>query len=103
MVLIIKPFSMLQHSGFITYTMNNIWIRLDVMDHQHVGENSDYSYSNETTTPATTVELLQLIQSIISHPSIKGAQMNSVISLLLVNLATTVKAQKPNNNTTEND
>ena len=103
MVLIIKPFSMLQHSGFITYTMNNIWIRLDVMDHQHVGENSDYSYLNETTTPATTVELLQLIQSIISHPSIKGAQMNSVISLLLANIATTVKAQKPNNNTTVND
>ncbi len=103
MVLIIKPFSVLQHSGFITYTMNNIWIRLDVMDHQHVGENSDYSYLNETTTPATTVELLQLIQSIISHPSTKAAQMNSVISLLLVNLATTVKAQKLSNNTIVND
>jgi hypothetical protein len=73
------------------------------MDHQHVGENSEHSYLNETTTPATTVELLQLIQSIISHPSIKGAQMNSVISLLLANIATTLKAQRPNKNTTVNE
>ena len=73
------------------------------MDHQPVGENSDYSYLNETTTPATTVELLQLIQSIISHPSIKGAQMNSVISLLLANIATTLKAQRPNKNTIVNE
>jgi hypothetical protein len=73
------------------------------MDHQHVGENSEHSYLNETTTPATTVELLQLIQSIISHPSIKGAQMNSVISLLLANIATTLKAQKPNKNTIVNE
>jgi hypothetical protein len=59
--------------GFITYTMNNIWIvELDVMDHQQNGENLDYSYLNETITPATTVELLQLIQSITSHPSSKG-------------------------------
>jgi hypothetical protein len=73
------------------------------MDHQHVGENSEHSYLNETTTPATTVELLQLIQSIISHPSIRGAQMNSVISLLLANIATTLKAQRPNKNTTVNE
>ena len=73
------------------------------MDHQHVGENSEHSYLNETTTPATTVELLQLIQSIISHPSIKGAQMNSVISLLLANIATTLKAQRPNKNTIVNE
>jgi hypothetical protein len=73
------------------------------MDHQHVGENLDYLYLNETTTPATTVELLQLIRSIISHPSIKGAQMNSVISLLLANIATTLKAQKPNKNTIVNE
>ena len=73
------------------------------MDHQHVGENSDYLSSNETTTPATTAEFLQLIRAIISHPSIKGAQMNSVISLLLANIATTVKAQRPSKNTTEND
>jgi hypothetical protein len=73
------------------------------MDHQHVGENSEHSYLNETTTPATTVELLQLIQSIISHPSIKGAQMNSVISLLLANIATTLKAQRPSKNTTVNE
>jgi hypothetical protein len=73
------------------------------MDHQHVGENSEHSYSNETTTPATTVELLQLIQSIISHPSIKGAQMNSVISLLLANIATTLKAQRPSKNLIVNE
>ena len=73
------------------------------MDHQHVGENSDSLYLNETTTPATTVELLQLIRSIISHPSIKGAQMNSVISLLLANIATTLKAQRPNKNTIVNE
>ena len=73
------------------------------MDHQHVGENSEHSYLNETTTPATTVELLQLIRSIISHPSIKGAQMNSVISLLLANIATTLKAQRPNKNTIVNE
>jgi hypothetical protein len=103
MVLIIKPFSMLQHSGFITYIMNNIWIRLDVMVQHQDGESSEHLYLNETTTPATTVELLQLIRATISHPSTKGAQMNSVISLLLVQLATTLKAQKPNNNTTENE
>ncbi len=73
------------------------------MDHQHVGENSDCMYLNETTTPVTTVELLQLIQSIISHPSTKAAQMNSVISLLLANIATTVKGQKLNNNTIVNE
>ena len=73
------------------------------MDHQHVGENSEHSYLNETTTPATTVELLQLIRSIISHPSIKGAQMNSVISLLLANIATTLKDQRPNKNTIVNE
>ena len=94
---------MLQHSGFITYTMNNIWIRLDVMVQHQDGENSEHLYLNETTIPATTVELLQLIRATISHPSTKGAQMNSVISLLLVQLATTLKAQKPNNNTTENE
>jgi hypothetical protein len=73
------------------------------MDHQHVGENLEHSYLSETTTPATTVELLQLIQSIISHPSIKGAQMNSVISLLLANIATTLKAQRPSNNSIVNE
>ena len=73
------------------------------MDHQHVGENLEHLYSNETTTPATTVELLQLLQSIISHPSTKGAQMNSVISLLLANIATTLKAQRPNKNTIVNE
>ena len=73
------------------------------MDHQHVGENLEHLYLNETTTPATTVELLQLLQSIISHPSTKGAQMNSVISLLLANIATTLKAQKLNKNTIVNE
>ena len=73
------------------------------MDHQHVGENLEHLYLNETTTPATTVELLQLIRSIISHPSIKGAQMNSVISLLLANIATTLKDQRPNKNTIVNE
>ena len=68
------------------------------MVHQQDGESSEHSYLNETTTPATTVEFLQLIRSTISHPSTKGAQMNSVISLLLAQIATTLKAQKPNNN-----
>ena len=62
------------------------------MDQQHVGERLDSTYLNETTTPATTAELLKLIQSIISHPSIKAAQMTTLISLLLAQLATTVKA-----------
>jgi ATP-dependent Clp protease ATP-binding subunit ClpA len=73
------------------------------MVHQQDGESLEHSSLNETTTPATTVEFLQLIQSIISHPSIKGAQMNSVISLLLANIATTLKAQRPNKNTIENE
>jgi hypothetical protein len=73
------------------------------MVHQQDGESSEHSYLNETTTPATTVELLQLILATISHPSTKGAPMNSVISLLLVQLATIVKAQKPNNNSIVNE
>jgi hypothetical protein len=73
------------------------------MVHQQDGESLERSSLNETTTPVTTVELLQLIRSTISHPSIKGAQMNSVISLLLVQLATIVKAQKPNKNLIENE
>ena len=62
------------------------------MDQQHVGERLDSTYLNETTTPVTTAELLKLLQSIISHPSTKAAQMTTLISLLLAQLATTVKA-----------
>jgi hypothetical protein len=47
---------------------------INVMVHQQDGESLEHSYSNETTTPATTVEFLQLIQSTISHPSTKGAR-----------------------------
>ena len=73
------------------------------MVHQQDGESLERSSLNETTTPVTTVEFLQLIQSTISHPSIKGAQMNSVISLLLVQIATTLKAieQKTSTSKTE--
>jgi hypothetical protein len=46
------------------------------MVHQENGEHSDKPYLNETTTPVTTVEFLQLLQSTISHPSTKGATMN---------------------------
>ena len=73
------------------------------MVHQQDGESLERSYSNETTTPATTVELLQLIRATISDPSTKAAPMNTVISLLLVQLATIVKAQKPNNNSIVNE
>jgi len=69
------------------------------MDLQHVGERLDFTYLNETTTPATTAELLKLIRAIISHPSTKAAQMTSLISLLLVQLATTVKALELKNDT----
>ena len=73
------------------------------MVHQQDGESLERSSLNETTTPVTTVEFLQLIRSTISHPSIKGAQMNSVISLLLAHIATTLKAQRPNNNLIVNE
>jgi hypothetical protein len=69
------------------------------MDHQDNGETLDKSYLNETTTPATTAEYLQLLQSIISHPSSKGATIQSLTSLLLVHIATTVKATEPKKNT----
>jgi len=69
------------------------------MVHQQDGESLEHSYLNETTTPATTVEFLQLIQSTISHPSTKAAPMTSIISLLLVHIATTVKALELKNNT----
>ena len=73
------------------------------MVHQQDGESLEHSSLNETTTPVTTVEFLQLIRSTISHPSIKGAQMNSVISLLLAHIATTLKAQRPSNNLIVNE
>jgi hypothetical protein len=72
------------------------------MVHQQDGESFERSSLNETTTPVTTVELLQLIRATISHPSTKAAPMNSVISLLLVQLATIVKAQRPSKNTIVN-
>ena len=73
------------------------------MDQQHVGENLESQYLNETTTPATTAELLKLIQSIISHPSIKAAQMTTLISLLLAQLATTVKVIGLKNDTSKTE
>ena len=73
------------------------------MVHQQDGESLERSSLNETTTPATTVEFLQLIQSTISHPSTKAAPMNSVISLLLAHIATTLKAQRPSNNLIVNE
>jgi len=69
------------------------------MDLQHVGENLELQYLNETTTPVTTAELLKLIQSIISHPSTRAAQITNLISLLLVQLAITVKVLELKNDT----
>lgn len=69
------------------------------MDQHHAGERLELRYSNETTTPATTAELLKLILVIISHPSTKAAPMTSVISLLLARIATTVKAIEPKSST----
>ena len=62
------------------------------MDHQENGEHLDKPYSNEITTPATTAEYLQQLQSIISHPSSKAATIQSITSLVLARTATTVKA-----------
>jgi len=56
-------------------------------------------YSDEITTPVTTVEYLQLLQSIISHPSSKAATIHSITSLVLAQTATTVKAIEPKNST----
>jgi hypothetical protein len=61
------------------------------MDQQQDGERLDSQYLREITVPATTAELIQLTRSIISHPSTKAATITSLISLLLVQLATTVK------------
>jgi hypothetical protein len=69
------------------------------MDHQDNGETLDNSYSDETTTPATTAEYLQLLQSIISHPSSKVATITSITSLVLARTATTVKAIEQKNST----
>lgn len=63
------------------------------MDQQTNGVNYDNEYLNETTSPATTVEYLQLLTSITSHPSVKVASMNSVISLVLAKTATFLKEQ----------
>ena len=69
------------------------------MVHQENGEHLDKPYLNETTTPVTTVEFLQLLQSTISHPSSKGATTTQIISLLLVQIATTLKAIEQKNST----
>jgi hypothetical protein len=58
------------------------------------GERLGRLYLKETTTPVTTAEILKRIQSTISHPSVRAAQTNSVISLLLAQLATILKEQK---------
>ena len=68
------------------------------MVHLENGEHSDKPYLNETTTPVTTVEFLQLIRVTISHPSTKAATIAQVISLLLVQIATTLKAIEQKNN-----
>lgn len=69
------------------------------MVHQENGEHLDKPYLNEITTPVTTVEFLQLIRATISHPSSKGATIHQVISLLLAQIATTLKAIEQKNNT----
>lgn len=56
------------------------------------GERLGLQYSDEITTPATTAEYLQQLQSIISHPSSKAATITSITSLVLARTATTVKA-----------
>jgi hypothetical protein len=63
------------------------------------GERLELQYSDETTTPATTAEYLQLLQSIISHPSSKAATIHSITSLVLAQTATTVKAIEQKNST----
>lgn len=63
------------------------------------GERLDLQYSDEITTPVTTVEYLQLLQSIISHPSSKAATIHSITSLVLAQTATTVKGIGQKNNT----
>ena len=73
------------------------------MDHQDNGEHLDNLSSNETTTPVTTVEYLQLLQSIISHPSTKAATIQSLISLLLARTATTLKAIEQKKNTLDTE
>ena len=66
---------------------------------QHLnGESLERLYLKETTTAVTTAEVLKRIQSTISHPSVRAAQTNSVISLLLVQLATILKEQNHPNN-----
>ena len=69
------------------------------MVHQDNGEHLDKPYLNETTTPATTVEYLQLLQSTILHPSSKGATIHQIISLHLVQIATILKAIEQKNST----
>ena len=69
------------------------------MVHQENGELLDKPYLNETTTPVTTVEFLQLLRSTISHPSSKAATTTQIISLLLVQIATTLKAIEQKNST----
>jgi hypothetical protein len=73
------------------------------MVHQENGEHSDKPYLNETTTPVTTVEFLQLVQSTTSHPSSRGATITQVISLLLVQIATTLKAIEQKNSTSKTE
>ena len=73
------------------------------MVHLENGEHSDKPYSNETTTPATSVEFLQLLQSTISHPSTKAATTTQIISLLLVQIATTLKAIEQKNSTSKTE
>jgi hypothetical protein len=73
------------------------------MVHQENGEHSDKPYLNETTTPVTTVEFLQLLQSTTSHPSSRGATITQVISLLLVQIATTLKAIEQKNSTSKTE
>ncbi len=67
------------------------------MDHQENGVHSDEPYLKEITTPVTTAEYLQQLQSIISHPSSKAATIQSITSLVLARTATTVNAIGHNN------
>lgn len=73
------------------------------MVHQENGEHLDSSYLNETTTPVTTVEFLQLIRATTLHPSSKGATITQIISLLLAQIATTLKAIEQKNSTSRTE
>ena len=74
---------------------------LNVMDQQQDGVSYENKYSNETTTSASTVEVLKQIQSIISHPSSRVGQMTQQILWQVARDAITAKVRELRNNTSE--